>query len=172
VRKIKKGTAQLFVGYVTIKNMRGILFNLTCLLATFIVLTVVFVTTMTQEHDTSPPVGELNREVFPNSLPKSKEKPYELITAYVTAYNTVVWQTDETPCIPASGNNICGRSDAVACPSDIRLGSTVIILDRTYVCEDRTHSRYGTRFDISFDKDIRGAKSFGIKKLTVKVFKK
>lgn len=76
------------------------------------------------------------------------------VTAFVTGYNTVAGQTDSTPCIAASGANICGRRDAVACPRRIGLGTTVEIRGVTYVCEDRLAKKYDSRFDISCDKDM------------------
>ncbi len=75
------------------------------------------------------------------------------VQAYVTGYNTVAGQTDSTPCIAASGADICGRHDAVACPRHISLGTTVEIRGTTYVCEDRLAKKFDTRFDISCDKD-------------------
>src|SRR5437764_8474277 len=47
------------------------------------------------------------------------------IETYVSGYNTVAQQTDDTPCIAASGSNICGRPDAVACPPLLKLGTAV-----------------------------------------------
>jgi|SRR5215470_12004577 len=78
---------------------------------------------------------------------------FHKLQAYVTGYNTVVAQTDDTPCIAASGSYICGRRDVVACPSDIKLGTIVEIRERSYTCEDRTGSKFNKRFDISCDKD-------------------
>ena len=78
---------------------------------------------------------------------------YRQIRAFVTGYNTVSGQTDDTPCIAASGADICGRYDAVACPRDIRFGTLVEIRGATYVCEDRTARKFNGRFDISCDKD-------------------
>src|ERR1051326_7695321 len=75
------------------------------------------------------------------------------VHAYVTGYNTVPGQTDDTPCIAASGANICGRHDAVACPRQIGLGTVVEIRGTTYVCEDRTARKFNSRFDISCDKN-------------------
>ena len=75
------------------------------------------------------------------------------LRAHVTGYNTVPAQTDSTPCIGASGANICGRRDAVACPRRISLGTVVEIRGTTYVCEDRLAKKYDDRFDISCDKD-------------------
>lgn len=75
------------------------------------------------------------------------------VRAHVTGYNTVPAQTDSTPCIAASGANICGRRDAVACPRHISLGTVIEIRGTTYVCEDRLAKKYDARFDISCDKD-------------------
>jgi hypothetical protein len=86
--------------------------------------------------------------------PNTHTRPtYHQVRAYVTGYNTVVGQTDSTPCIAASGANICGRRDAVACPRRIDLGTVVEIRGTTYVCEDRLARKFNTRFDISCDKD-------------------
>jgi hypothetical protein len=73
--------------------------------------------------------------------------------AYVTGYNTVPEQTDGDPCIAASGANICGRRDTVACPRLFGLGTIVEINGRKYVCEDRTAKRFKGSFDINCDKD-------------------
>jgi hypothetical protein len=87
----------------------------------------------------------------------------EVIYAQVTAYNTVEGQTDTTPCINASGNFICGRNDAVACPTWIPFYDRVYIRNRILQCLDRTAEKYNGRFDISFDKDIQGARDWGVK---------
>ena len=75
------------------------------------------------------------------------------VRAYVTGYNTTPGQTDSTPCVAASGANVCGRRDAVACPRRIGLGTTVEINGSTYTCEDRLAKKFDDRFDISCDKD-------------------
>lgn len=71
----------------------------------------------------------------------------------MTGYNTVPGQTDDTPCIGASGANICGRTDAVACPRHIALGTRVEIRGESYICEDRLAKKFDRRFDISCDRD-------------------
>lgn len=83
------------------------------------------------------------------------------VDATITAYNTVHAQTDNTPCISASGKNICGLDNVVACPRSIKLGTWVIIDGIYYQCLDRMNRRFENRFDISFDKDIAGALEFG-----------
>jgi hypothetical protein len=86
-------------------------------------------------------------------LPLFRGPLFHDVYAYVTGYNTVPGQTDDTPCIAASGANICGRTDAVACPRHIGLGTLLDIRGMTYVCEDRLAKKYDSRFDISCDKD-------------------
>ena len=87
--------------------------------------------------------------------PAPPSKPDIYVETYVTGYNTVPGQTDNTPCIAASGANICGRHDAIACPPLLPLGAIVEIKGKKYVCEDRTARKYQARFDINCDKDKR-----------------
>ena len=77
----------------------------------------------------------------------------QVIRALVTGYNTVPEQTDATPCIAATGDDICGRTDVVACPTAYPLGTQVEIDGSRYVCLDRTAAKYNGRWDISCDKD-------------------
>src|SRR5438046_9837362 len=74
--------------------------------------------------------------------PAPPPKPDIYVETYVTGYNTVPWQTDETPCIAASGTNICGRQDAIACAPLLPLGVIVGIKAKNYYCEDRTAKKY------------------------------
>ena len=86
-----------------------------------------------------------------------------------TAYNTVVEQCDNNPCVSASGKNICGRTDTVACPREYKFGTKFEILGKVYTCEDRTATKYGDRLDINFDKDMVGANEWGKRILSVKI---
>ena len=102
----------------------------------------------------SPPP---NQPAMPDRVISQLEAPPRkldvYIDAYVTGYNTVVRQTDETPCIGALGTNICGRGNVVACPPMLTLGTFVEINGKTYICEDRTARKFRDRFDINCDKD-------------------
>lgn len=82
------------------------------------------------------------------------EAAHPTTKAYVTGYNTVAGQTDDSPCI-AAGGNICGRMDTVACPSHIPLHTWVLIGGKKYECMDRTAAKHNGRFDISCDKDLK-----------------
>lgn len=77
----------------------------------------------------------------------------EKIEAYITGYNSLESQTDETPCIGAGGH-ICGREDVVACPRQYELGTKVVIAGKQYECLDRLSRKYDNRFDIFCDKDL------------------
>lgn len=72
-------------------------------------------------------------------------------------------------CIAANGTDICGRTDAVACPRQYPFGTRVVISGMVYECVDRTASKYDGRFDISFDKDLQGALNFGKQYLKVEI---
>lgn len=87
----------------------------------------------------------------------------------ISAYNTVIEQCSGDPCISASGKNICGRNDTVACPRKYKFGTKFEILDKIYICEDRLALKYNNRIDINFDKDMVGAKNWGVKTLLVKI---
>ncbi|MFT5831652.1 MAG: 3D (Asp-Asp-Asp) domain-containing protein [Candidatus Paceibacteria bacterium] len=93
----------------------------------------------------------------------------ETVTATVTGFNTVEGQTDSTPCIAASGDNICGRRDVVACPRRVPLGTWVEIKGKRYECLDRTHSKYNGRYDISFGKDVQAALNWGRRRVAVTI---
>ena len=93
----------------------------------------------------------------------------------VTAYNTVEWQADETPCIAASGLNICTNSpnlynaDYFVASNDHEFYTLLEIEGLgTGVVVDRLNSRYSGRIDICMGQDIERAINFGIKELKTK----
>jgi hypothetical protein len=79
---------------------------------------------------------------------------FQIVHAYVTGYNTVPEQNGDPPCASAAGVDICGRTDVVACPRRISLGTFLVIRGTIYVCEDRLANEYDGRFDIDCDKDM------------------
>ncbi len=131
----------LVLGVISIKYAKGQDFNDNRIITSF-------------GHDKKP---------VQNHLPINKDKQsYEKIVT-ATAYNTTREQTQGNPCISASGANICGRTDTVACSRDIPLGSYILYDFRLYRCLDRLAIRFDHYLDINFDKDLVGAKNFGIK---------
>ena len=93
----------------------------------------------------------------------------EVKTFTITAYNTTVEQCNSDPCVSASGKNVCGRNDTIACPRNYKFGTEFEILGKIYTCEDRTATKYGDRLDINFDKDMDGAKEWGKRVLLVNI---
>lgn len=94
----------------------------------------------------------------------------EVITVHVTGYNLVEGQTDATPCIGASGKDLCGKDGhfTVACPRKYPLGTVFEIDGFFYTCEDRLAKKYDDRIDINckLDKECPSAVS-GLKEVAV-----
>jgi len=95
----------------------------------------------------------------------------------VTAYNAGdPKQTDDTPCIDASNDNICQALDQgeLRCAANfVKLG-TKIHIDQFGTClvTDRTNKRYKNRVDIAMKKhEKKKALKFGRQKLLVKILK-
>jgi len=101
---------------------------------------------------------------------KVKNNSATKIKAIITAYNTTPEQTEGDPC-EAKFGNVCGRTDTVACPREIPAHNKVIIGFKEYECMDWTAERFDGRFDINFDKDIQGAKNFGVRYMDVYILK-
>ena len=118
-----------------------------------------------QVTEMSVQLSELEHETALASNPDLSwyEREMKKQSVIVTAYNTVPEQTDNSPCIAADGSDICGSSECVVANNALPFG-TVIELEGFGECvvRDRMNSRYGgDRIDVSFDKDIAGAKKFG-----------
>lgn len=95
------------------------------------------------------------------------------IVREVTAYNVGVReQTSETPCIGASGKNLCElveRNVKVCAANFVPLGTTLRI-EGYGVCVvlDRTHRRFSHRVDIAMrENEIDEARQFGLRKRVV-----
>jgi len=123
------------------------------------------------QHDILPEPKEPLMQPFEIAPQPPTDAPYTILLAQTTGYNTVEAQTDSTPCMSASGDFICGRTNVVACPPSIPMYTWVSIDGKMYECLDRTHPRFGNRFDISFDKDIQGALDWGLRTKEVIVYK-
>lgn len=148
--------------------MKKILYILliTCIYFLFINTTNSFTIT----NDTPGPIESAVRiekiEKVVKQPPKIKTRTFT-----ITAYNTVPAQTSGNPCISASGKNICGRNDVVACSRKYKFGTKFEILNKIYICEDRLAMKYDNRLDISFDKDMIGARKFGKQRVLVEIIK-
>lgn len=117
-----------------------------------------------------------NRTLAFGTLPESSLRPptktYKNIP--VTAYNSVPWQTDSTPCIGAQGTDICAYLEAGSnsCAANFLPLGTVIEVDGlgTCVVRDRMNARYNYRVDWYMGMDVTSAKKFGIKYKEIGVY--
>lgn len=79
------------------------------------------------------------------------------IVIHITGYNLLTSQTDDTPCIGASGKNLCGKDGdfTVACPRKYKLGTVFKIDNQYYTCEDRLAEKYDHRIDVNCKFDLQ-----------------
>ncbi|MBI5077064.1 3D domain-containing protein [Candidatus Falkowbacteria bacterium] len=82
-----------------------------------------------------------------------EQKPMRVVTVVATAYSSTIDQTDSTPCITASGFDVCqhGEEDIMAA-NFLPLGAKVRIPelydDKVFTVEDRMNPRYSHRIDL------------------------
>lgn len=115
--------------------------------------------------------------VKPSRLPKIEDRKLEVFTyRYVTAYNVgVVAQTDNTPCIGASGDDLCelvAQGIKVCAANFVPLG-THLEIEGFGTCKvlDRMNVRYTSRVDIAMGaNEIAQAKEFGLKRKKVAIY--
>ena len=95
-------------------------------------------------------------------------REFTLLGTYtITAYNALSYQTDNSPCISASGMNICEAGELIcACPREFEFGTEFFINGRWWNCQDRLHSKYDDRIDLLMH-TIEDAKEFGKQELEV-----
>jgi 3D (Asp-Asp-Asp) domain-containing protein len=120
--------------------------------------------------NTSNYYNKLQHVIRINSQPKIETNYY-----YVTAYNSTVGQTDSTPCITASGYDLCKHDieNVVACnflPFGTKIKFPELDPDQIYTVVDRMHGRYQSRIDI-WKKSVQEASQFGVQYLKVEIFK-
>ena len=101
-------------------------------------------------------------------------KPYKTMMIPITAYTSEVAQTDDSPCITASGLNVCTRNkeDIVAAnflPMGTRVKIPELYGDRIFTVQDRMNKRYDKHMDVWL-KDLKQAKQFGLKYTKIEVF--
>lgn len=125
-----------------------------------------WVNTGIAEEKVSFPVAE-NRE------------PLQTIWVVATAYSSEIAQTDDTPCIPADGYDLCahyeeyGEGNTIAA-NFLSLGAQVRIPElygeKVFVVHDRMNKRYGAgRIDIWMP-TREEAVAFGVKRFKIEYF--
>ncbi len=118
--------------------------------------------------------GQSATSTFPNTFPVSEAAPLWKVRVPMTAYNSLEAQTDSTPCIAASGYDLCeANEENVIAANFLPLGAKVKIPelfgDREFTVVDRMNARYHYRADI-WMREYEDAKKFGIKYATVEVY--
>ncbi len=114
--------------------------------------------------------------VSPPIIPEKKAPQYKVVrtsTHTMTAYNSEVAQTDDSPCITANGFNVCkhGVEDTIAA-NFLKMGTKVRIPDlfgdRVFTVRDRMNARHTNRVDVWF-KERSAAMKFGVKVAKIEV---
>jgi len=109
-------------------------------------------------------------------VPENTEPEIRVISSGIhtmTAYNSDVAQTDDTPCITANGFDVCahGIEDTVAA-NFLKFGTKVRIPDlfgdRIFVVRDRMNKRYPDRVDI-WMLERSDAIQFGVRRTRIEV---
>jgi len=109
-------------------------------------------------------------------VPENTEPEIRVISSGVhtmTAYNSEVGQTDNSPCITANGFNVCthGIEDTVAAnflPFGTKVRIPDLFGDRIFVVRDRMNKRYSDRVDI-WMLERSDAIQFGVRRTRIEV---
>ena len=89
--------------------------------------------------------------------------------AIVSAYNADPAQTDDSPCITASGYNLCERGGQVVANNCFAFGTKIEIQGVVYEVQDRMNARYDCNYlDIYMEK-YEDARTWGRKHIEVTV---
>ncbi|CEO37836.1 hypothetical protein C0Z01_14435 [Photobacterium kishitanii] len=101
---------------------------------------------------------------------------FKKLNVTATAYNSVRAQTDSSPNIAAWGDRLKPGMKAIAVSRDLlkmglKRGSKVKIsgLPGEYVVLDKMHHRWSRKIDIYMGKDVRAAKNWGKRRVTITV---
>lgn len=121
-------------------------------------------------------IEQMQNETRPyGKLTQAADAPArQIFEVPVTAYTSEVGQTDDTPCITASGLDVCARNqeNVVAAnflPIGTRIRMPELYGDRVFYVEDRMNKRYHHKMDV-WMKEKADAKEFGVKFVKVEVF--
>ena len=128
--------------------------------------------------DRQPEDNIFKKNIMVAEEPKTEFKVLSTHAVRATGYSSTPDQTDSTPCIAASGYNICtGEENVIAANFSINgrrvpLGTLIRIPDlygdKIFVVEDRMNSRYRNNIDIWFPE--RGlALQFGSQRLIIEI---
>ena len=108
--------------------------------------------------------------------PKTTQTVSSGMWIFISAYSSTVDQTDDSPCITASGFNVCenGLETPVIAANFLPLGTKVkfptLFGDKVFVVEDRMNKRYYYKADIWMETREQ-ALQFGVKNAPVEILK-
>jgi len=108
-------------------------------------------------------------------LPENREREPRFTTKIIaTAYNSLPSQTDNSPCITASGFDLCEHNtEDIIATNYLPMGTMIKIPelygDRIFRVEDRMHAKYYKHIDIWL-KDYNEAVKFGAKWVEIEVY--
>jgi 3D (Asp-Asp-Asp) domain-containing protein len=104
--------------------------------------------------------NEIDQEIvadimeFNGKLPQSEDAEIDFSKyVVITAYNSEVGQTDNSPCITANGFDVCknGIEDTIAAnflPFGTKVKIPALFGDRVFVVRDRMNKRFSDRVDV------------------------
>lgn len=99
---------------------------------------------------------------------------WKTIEVTATAYNSLAYQTNSDPNITAFGDSLKPGMKCIAVSRDLlALGLkhntpvTIEGLKGIYLVKDKMHSRWEKRIDIYFGVDVKAAREWGRKKITI-----
>ena len=112
------------------------------------------------------------RGLFPTKAVADARPPYRTTEAILTAYSSSSDETDDTPFTTASGGSV---RDGVVANNCLSYGTEIQIPelfgDKTFIVEDRKHSRYSCSWVDVWYPSKEEAKEFGIsRRVEVRIF--
>lgn len=107
------------------------------------------------------------------SSPKKVDKIIRESTHTMTAYNSEVGQTDDSPCTTANGFNVCkhGIEDTIAAnflPMGTKVKIPNLFGERVFIVRDRMNKKHPNRVDV-WMKDRHDAIKFGVKVAKIQI---
>jgi len=122
-------------------------------------------------------VYDIQNKTVNTTLPVFNDKePYITTKIWVSAYNSEPGQTDDTPCITASGLDVCKRAteDIIATnylhlPFGTKVRFPELYGDQVFIVHDRMNKKYSNTADI-WMQNHADAISFGRQYTRVEIF--
>jgi len=112
--------------------------------------------------------------VIVNHLPENNIWAVKkVVHRVITAYNSEIEQTDNSPCTTANGFNVCehGEEDTIAA-NFLRFGTKIRIPelfgDKVFVVRDRMNTRFFNRVDV-WMVEKQDAREFGVKLAKIEI---